>query len=284
MNRDDAQEYTDALGQVVGGGWRQVALGVRLGVPEALELSTRDWVKLIGGYVRPELEERRQAVLELTAPEDDGGMGFTQRQAGEVLGVGRSTVNRDLSQMGQPAALDEDEPAAGVPNGTRPHVAQATGEDEWYTPAPYIVAARSVMGAIDLDPASSKTANETVGADRYYTVEEDGLTQPWAGRVWMNPPYAQPLVDRFATRLAREHAAGAVVEAITLLNNATETAWFQELAAQAAALCFPRGRVHFWHPGKSSAPLQGQVVVYLGGRPGTFAAGFHRFGSVWTQP
>lgn len=161
------------------------------------------------------------------------------------------------------------------------HVKYASGEYEWYTPIEYIQAARAVMGGIDCDPASSDKANEVVGAGRYFTIKDDGRQQAWGERVWMNPPYSQPLVSDFCMGLVEKYRCGEVKQACVLINNATETSFFQILLGVASAVCFVKGRIRFTDPqGKPGAPLQGQVVLYLGARIDTFASAFSQFGGI----
>jgi len=161
----------------------------------------------------------------------------------------------------------------------KPHIAQNSGNNEWYTPKEYIDAARTVMGNIDLDPASSDIANEIVGADTYYTAEDDGLSKNWHGRVWMNPPYSADMIQRFIEKLNCHTVNGDISQAIVLVNNATETAWFGTLISVASAIVFPQSRVKFYMPdGKTGAPLQGQAVVYIGDNPLVFMDVFCPFG------
>lgn len=53
--------------------------------------------------------------------------------------------------------------------------------------------------AFDLDPASPVDHDTAVPAARKLTIHDDGLTAPWSGLVWLNPPYSQSAlwVDRF---------------------------------------------------------------------------------------
>ena len=163
----------------------------------------------------------------------------------------------------------------------KPHVSHNSGQNEWYTPEPYIEAARLAMGSIDLDPASSAKANEVVKAAQYFTAEDDGLRQAWHGNVWMNPPYAQPLIAKFADKLRAETENGNIMQFCVLVNNATETRWFRDIAGCASLICFPSGRVRFWMDGgEIGAPLQGQAILYYGDRESAFWDHFNTMGLV----
>lgn len=170
--------------------------------------------------------------------------------------------------------------AALVESIAKPHVSHNGGENEWYTPSEFIEAARKTMGSIDTDPASSEIANRTVQAKIFYTKETNGLEQVWTGNVWMNPPYAQPLIQQF-TDVFLEKLDSEFEQGIILVNNATETSWFQSLLEYTSAICFIKTRVKFLDPqGNPGAPLQGQAVLYFGKNIAGFTKSFERFGKV----
>ena len=189
----------------------------------------------------------------------------------ETLGFVKSTAQRlmNAARLKTAPARYLDKPAAlkisrEIWGHKVAHVSANSGDNEWYTPSDIIERARAVLGGFDLDPASSQLANETVNAAQIFTAADDGRSQEWpVGRIWMNPPYAQPLIGQFCQRFADEIGRGST--GIALVNNATETDWFQTLSACATAICFPRGRVRFLDEnGDPGTPLQGQAIIYCG--------------------
>lgn len=193
-----------------------------------------------------------------------------------------------LNLAAKVASLPEEEkeaiantPVEEIKAVAKAHVSNNAGNNEWYTPKEYIDMAIAVMGSIDTDPATSELANKTVGASLIFTAENDGRGKTWRGNVWMNPPYSQPLISDFCNAVSEKYDSQEIQQACILVNNATETAWFQRLLESASAVCFPKSRVRFISPdGKPSAPLQGQAVVYLGDRIDEFHRVFSEVGSV----
>lgn len=163
--------------------------------------------------------------------------------------------------------------------------------NEWYTPARYIEAARSVLGGIDLDPASSPMANQIVKAARYYTAQDNGLRQSWSGRVWLNPPYSsirgltgregslQGLAKPFIFKLIDEYRRGSVSQAILLVTSDTDASWFRPLWDY--PICFADHKVMFHRPGRSNeGQFFGTSFVYLGPDEAGFIEVFSQFGRV----
>jgi hypothetical protein len=112
----------------------------------------------------------------------------------------------------------------------------ANAKDEWLTP-PEIIKA---LGPFDLDPCSPENRPWPT-ARRHLTVEDDGLTHNWVGRVWLNPPYGEE-TGVWLRRLA-DHGNG-----VALVFARTETAWFfDEIWRRAGAVFFFLGRLAFYH-------------------------------------
>lgn len=81
----------------------------------------------------------------------------------------------------------------------------------------------------DLDPCGV-VGGDSVPATRRFTIEDDGLSKQWEGRVWMNPPFSKPKpwVERFM-----EHRSGIMLSVVS------RAYWCLELWRVADFVAFP---------------------------------------------
>ena len=113
----------------------------------------------------------------------------------------------------------------------------STGRNDWLTP-PHILRR---LGPFDLDPCAPINRPWDT-AEHHYTIEDDGLKQPWFGRVFCNPPYDTALITQFIKRCA-EHK-----NAIALTFARTDTRLFHDLIfPNANSILFIKGRLSFYH-------------------------------------
>jgi len=213
-----------------------------------------------------------------TRTEKLADMGMTRKDArqNEILTENPEIVEKYIERtIKQDEAPTTSGALRAIQESRKPHVANNSKDDEWYTPPQYIESARSVMGSIDLDPASNDFANETVKAGTYYTETDNGLEKEWFGNVWLNPPYSASLVQLFADKVANSDFEQAIV----LVNNATETAWFRKLIEKASAIIFTTGRIKYRkRDGEHGSPLQGQAFLYFGENVEAFLSEFRTYG------
>lgn len=160
---------------------------------------------------------------------------------------------------------------------------QTSGAVEWYTPPEILAAARDLLGAIDLDPASSPAANQLVRAARIFTIADNGLSRPWRGRVWLNHPYGRAVNAAWVDKLIGEYERGQVIEALCITFASTGTEWFRPLLDYPQ--CYLFKRVRFIQPNgcPGDSPTKSSVITYLGNRPDAFRAVFecrHGLGKV----
>lgn len=127
---------------------------------------------------------------------------------------------------------------------------------EWYTPQ-YIIEA--LGGKFDLDPCAPKT--EWYTAHKCYTKEIDGLAQKWEGRVFLNPPYSNPVIRHFIKKLA-DHNNGIAL----LYARCDNKMFFEDIFNRATSIKFLCDRIYFIRPDgtKGDRPGCGSVLVAYG--------------------
>jgi ParB family chromosome partitioning protein len=167
---------------------------------------------------------------------------------------------------------------------------------EHYTPAFIVEPARRLLGGFDLDPASCAQANETIRASTFYS--HGGLSLPWFGRVWLNPPggklhketwepiQAGPGLSAQAVWWARlwlAHQQGHVQAAVFLCFSLNVFQNSQGLGVPPPYACpfvVPSKRIAYEGPGKRSGPSHPNALAYLGPDPAGFAREYAEIGHV----
>lgn len=132
--------------------------------------------------------------------------------------------------------------------------------DEWYTPR-YIFEALGEIYALDVAAPPGGCPN--VPCARYLTAADDGLSAPWTGFVWMNPPFANQANKLLWLRKFFEHGNG-----VALLPDRTSAKWWQEAARRASAVCFVAPKVKFERPDgtRGEQPSTGTCLFAAGER------------------
>ncbi len=189
----------------------------------------------------------------------------------------RADIDQDQNLFEEPRSVMDIPPLAN-----HQLINQSTN-DRWFTPRAFLDAAHELMGGVDLDPASEEYANRVVRAARFYTETDNGLQQPWEGRVWLNPPYGigdgESNQARWSRRLIAAYHGGSVTEALLLVNAVTGNNWFAPL--KHFPICFPDSRIRFYNEEtEASQPTHSNAIVYLGPQVARFAVIYGRFGPV----
>ena len=100
---------------------------------------------------------------------------------------------------------------------------------------------------------------ENAKCDSFYTKEQDGLSHPWKGVVWCNPPYGKQIGSWVRRGFFASQSGNTVV---MLLPARTDTRWFHEYIYGKAEIRFIRGRLKFGGS-KNSAPFPSMVIVFM---------------------
>ena len=110
-----------------------------------------------------------------------------------------------------------------------------------------------------LDPCATK---ETAKCARFFTEEDDGLSQDWGGHsVFMNPPYGRDIGDWIKKAYEESSKPGTVV--VCLTPSRTDTKYWHEYCMKSDKISFVRGRLKFGGS-TNSAPFPSAVILFTG--------------------
>jgi phage N-6-adenine-methyltransferase len=143
------------------------------------------------------------------------------------------------------------------------HAGNASVSHEWETPKELLEALHSVFGRFDLDPCAPRSSRTRVRAKRHLTAEDDGLSAPWRGVVFVNPPYGRTL-GQWVGKAWREVELGHARTVVALLPPRPDTTYWHKHVAGRAVVYFLKGRLRFGS-GEQSAPFPSALAVWGAG-------------------
>lgn len=121
---------------------------------------------------------------------------------------------------------------------------------QWYTPPDRLREWEDFLGGpFELDPCADPRSPIWDLIPRHFTVEDDGLAQPWNGRVFCNPPYGRAIGD-WTRKAALE--TGPSTSVVLLVPARTDTAWWHAAIAAGAHPYYLPGRIRFCRPDGST--------------------------------
>lgn len=138
----------------------------------------------------------------------------------------------------------------------------SSNSDDWETPRDFFKELNAEF-KFTLDPCATK---ETAKCAKYFTKAQDGLKQPWVGRIYCNPPYGRE-VRKWVEKARLEVLRGNAEIVVMLLPARTDVKWFHEHIYGIAELRFIKGRLRF-EGAESSAPFPSMLAIFKGGDSG----------------
>jgi phage N-6-adenine-methyltransferase len=124
----------------------------------------------------------------------------------------------------------------------------------WATPMDFFQKWSDFIGGFDLDVCANQ---ENAKCQKFFSKEDDGLSQDWNGKCWMNPPYGKE-IGHWMKKAYESSQQGATV--VCLVPSRTDTKWWHEYAMK-GKITFIKGRLKFGEA-KNSAPFPSAVVVF----------------------
>jgi site-specific DNA-methyltransferase (adenine-specific) len=150
-------------------------------------------------------------------------------------------------------------------------MARSTGITEWPTPQWLAGQLAAEFGPFDLDPAATA---ENAKAPRFYTAAVDGLSQPWHGRVFCNPPYGKVSTPAWLAKARAEVDLGHAARVVCLVPARVGTAWWRECEVDPQVFVRVIGHIRWQADQRGEAPFDSAVIVFgqLPGRHGRYPA------------